>query len=192
MTANDTPERGGEGLGQGKPCVVVGFDFSEGAEVALEQAVRIANEGVVVRVLAVGARIGDEVRLEHHGHVATVSDSAAAAALDLHVARSLDAIMPGSGFRPKVSCHVATGAPAAQIVRFAKEYDADLIVIGTHGRRGVDRLLVGSVAEKVVRYAGCPVLVARRKNYAPRQSARSLSHPSFSSVNPAGGSPTAR
>jgi hypothetical protein len=45
-------------------------------------------------------------------------------------------------------------------------------VIGTHGRRGVDRLLVGSVAEKVVRYAGCPVLVARRKNYAPSRAAR--------------------
>lgn len=51
--------------------------------------------------------------------------------------------------------------PAAEIVDYAKEIRADLIVLGTHGRTGVTRLLMGSVAEHVVRSAGCPVLVVR-------------------------------
>ncbi|HEX6306642.1 MAG TPA: universal stress protein [Longimicrobiales bacterium] len=50
-------------------------------------------------------------------------------------------------------------APARAILAFAEEFRADLIVIGTHGRRGLDRLLLGSVADKVVRGAECSVLV---------------------------------
>jgi nucleotide-binding universal stress UspA family protein len=51
-----------------------------------------------------------------------------------------------------------TGDPATALVRFAKDEDIDLIVMGTHGRRGVMRMLMGSVAEVVVRRAPCPVL----------------------------------
>ena len=56
---------------------------------------------------------------------------------------------------------VAGGSPYRQIVEYADEYDIDLIVMGTHGRRGVDRYLLGSVAEKVVRTADCPVLTVK-------------------------------
>ncbi len=57
---------------------------------------------------------------------------------------------------------LAGGDPAAEIVRAAKEWGADIVVIGTHGRDGVQRFLLGSVAEKVVRHAPCPVLVVRK------------------------------
>jgi nucleotide-binding universal stress UspA family protein len=50
------------------------------------------------------------------------------------------------------------GEPSAEILRMAEEYDCDLIVMGTHGRTGFRRLLMGSVAEEVVRRAACPVL----------------------------------
>jgi nucleotide-binding universal stress UspA family protein len=53
------------------------------------------------------------------------------------------------------------GDPAEQIVRHAAESGADLIVMGTQGRTGVDRLLLGSVAEKVLRDATCSVLVVK-------------------------------
>jgi nucleotide-binding universal stress UspA family protein len=56
---------------------------------------------------------------------------------------------------------VAHGAPAAEILRLAAERSASLIVIGTHGRTGLIRLALGSVAERVVREAPCPVLVIR-------------------------------
>ena len=56
---------------------------------------------------------------------------------------------------------IASGLTAKQIVEFADENAMDLIVMGTHGRRGVAHLLLGSVAEHVVRTAACPVLTVR-------------------------------
>jgi nucleotide-binding universal stress UspA family protein len=53
------------------------------------------------------------------------------------------------------------GDPAREIVRHAREGGIDLIVMGTHGRRGLERLLMGSVAEKVIRAAPCSVLVVK-------------------------------
>jgi nucleotide-binding universal stress UspA family protein len=56
---------------------------------------------------------------------------------------------------------VRTGAPYQEIVALATDERADLIVIGTHGRGGVNRMLLGSVADRVVRLAPCPVLTVR-------------------------------
>jgi nucleotide-binding universal stress UspA family protein len=58
----------------------------------------------------------------------------------------------------------AAGHPAEAIVRTAEERHIDLIVMGTHGRTGLSHVLLGSVAEKVVRLAPCPVLTVRRNN----------------------------
>jgi nucleotide-binding universal stress UspA family protein len=57
-----------------------------------------------------------------------------------------------------VRTHIAEGNPAAEIVRHAAEHDVDLVVMGTHGRSGFDRLTLGSVAEKVLRKSPCPVV----------------------------------
>lgn len=57
---------------------------------------------------------------------------------------------------------LAEGTPFAEIVRVAREGRHDLIVMGTHGHTGLTHALLGSVAEKVVRKAGCPVMVVRR------------------------------
>jgi nucleotide-binding universal stress UspA family protein len=59
------------------------------------------------------------------------------------------------------------GDPAAEIVRYAQEMNMDLIVMGTHGRSGLERLLVGSVAEKVMRQATCSVLVVKLPRGVP-------------------------
>lgn len=53
------------------------------------------------------------------------------------------------------------GDPAAEIVKVARRWPADVIVMGTHGREGISRALQGSVAETVMRHAPCPVLVVR-------------------------------
>lgn len=58
---------------------------------------------------------------------------------------------------------VACGSPVPTIVKVAEAKGADLIVMGTHGRRGVGHLLLGSVAERVVRLAPCPVLTVREQ-----------------------------
>lgn len=56
---------------------------------------------------------------------------------------------------------ILRGIPYEEILKYAKEKSIDIIVIGTHGRKGLDRFLFGSTAEKVVRYAECPVLTVR-------------------------------
>lgn len=56
---------------------------------------------------------------------------------------------------------IETGEPGSVIVRVAEENKCDLIVMGTHGRKGFERLVMGSVAERVVREATCPVLTMR-------------------------------
>jgi len=58
---------------------------------------------------------------------------------------------------------VLSGSPRQVIVDWAKEQDADLIVVGSHGYSRLTYMLIGSVAEYVVRHAGCPVLVVRPK-----------------------------
>ncbi len=56
---------------------------------------------------------------------------------------------------------VREGVPHKEILAYAEENDVDLVVMGTHGRSGLDRYLLGSVTEKVVRTADCPVLTVR-------------------------------
>ena len=58
---------------------------------------------------------------------------------------------------------VLPGLPAAQIINFAQKKKVDLVTMGTHGRGGLDRLMLGSVADKVIRGAGCPVLIVRER-----------------------------
>jgi nucleotide-binding universal stress UspA family protein len=59
--------------------------------------------------------------------------------------------------------HVVVGKPGPQIAKFAAAIDADLIVIPSHGRTGLERVILGSVAEHVVRHAKCSVLVLKRQ-----------------------------
>jgi nucleotide-binding universal stress UspA family protein len=61
----------------------------------------------------------------------------------------------------RVECRVEEGDPTTAILQVAQEAACDLIVLGTHGRTGLRRLLLGSVAEQVVRKAPCPVLTVK-------------------------------
>lgn len=61
---------------------------------------------------------------------------------------------------------LVTGDPAHAVARLAEEEDVELIVMGTHGRTGVMRLLMGSVAEAIVRHAPCPVLTLKQPDKA--------------------------
>jgi nucleotide-binding universal stress UspA family protein len=67
-----------------------------------------------------------------------------------------------------VSYAVRDGEPADEIIAEAKDWQADLIIIGTHGRRGLSRFLLGSVAERVAVYAPCSVEIARDPKLMPK------------------------
>jgi len=64
----------------------------------------------------------------------------------------------------RLAGHLRVGSADVEIAQLASDIGADLIVVGTHGNRGLDRLLLGSVAESLVRHAPCPVLTWRPKS----------------------------
>ena len=77
----------------------------------------------------------------------------------------LQAVVPPEGV--PYEHRLVVGDPAGEIVRVAEEEQADLIVMGTHGRTGLRRLLMGSVAEAVLRRAPCPVFTLKEPHKAP-------------------------
>jgi universal stress protein A len=89
--------------------------------------------------------------------VRAVFDSQRRWAADALAARV--AALAGAGVTARAV--VTTGVAWRQIVKAATDEKADVIVIGTHGRTGLDRILLGSVAERVLRHATCPVLTVR-------------------------------
>jgi nucleotide-binding universal stress UspA family protein len=65
-----------------------------------------------------------------------------------------------------IACEVRSGAAWREVEAFARENAVDLVIVGSHGRRGLSRALLGSVAERIVRTAPCPVLVVRKPPHA--------------------------
>jgi len=82
---------------------------------------------------------------------------------DLLVEEAMERLNQLVAEQPSISaeCRYTEGDPAAEILRLARERQVDLVVMGTHGRTGLSRLLMGSVAEQVVRRAPCPVLTVK-------------------------------
>jgi nucleotide-binding universal stress UspA family protein len=74
---------------------------------------------------------------------------------------------------------VLEGLPAAEILGLAQKVRSDLIVMGTHGRTGLGRLLMGSVAEQVVRHARCPVLTVKAPSRKAASKPGSLPKPAI-------------
>ena len=79
--------------------------------------------------------------------------------------KQLDGLTIASADNLQVNRKVVQGRPFVEIVRYAKDNEIDMIVIGTHGRFPIAHMLLGSVAEKVVRKAPCPVLVVRDEQH---------------------------
>jgi nucleotide-binding universal stress UspA family protein len=139
--------------------ILVPFDFSEPAEHALDFAQTLAaSVGASVEALYVVPRL-PQVPLRHIPELdgpmesRPVGDLVADAKTRLH-----DALAPEDTRHRYLRKTVEVGEPHAQILAHAAAGDADLIVMGTHGRTGATRFLLGSVAERVVREATCPVV----------------------------------
>ncbi len=148
--------------------ILVGVDLSALADRALEQALVVAAQrgDAEVHVLSITA---PPVALDARYAIPAFSvlDEASAVAnsterLRLHVQMQLESFglkHPELSFPVSVVSHVTVDAPAHGIARMASDIAADLVVVGTHNRHGVERILLGSVAEGTVRHAHCPVLV---------------------------------
>ncbi len=88
----------------------------------------------------------------------------------IEVRRELDHFLAKAPAKPQeLSVRVEAGEPSDAILNVARDSGADLIVMGTHGRTGLSRLLIGSVAEAVLRRSTCPVLTVRVPSKAARE-----------------------
>lgn len=136
-------------------------DFSDSSRSALTRAIFLANRhNAELHLLHVVELHGDDpFNPEHH-----FPDFEEIYAELVKVAESemKDLLTEGEGKVLRIREHMERAiAPAPEIVRFVRDYDIDLIVMGSHGRRGIRRFFLGSVAEEVVRTAPCPVMTLR-------------------------------
>lgn len=144
--------------------IVVGCDASAQAELALEQAFLLATKPrVLVHVLGVVDREGHALMT---GSAPPPDLQAEVSATHAAVSGRVESALAKLG-RPglRVFVHTQIGDPAEEILTLAAEVKAGLIIVGTHGRRGMSRLLIGSVAEKIMRKAHCPVLAMKPTSY---------------------------
>lgn len=154
--------------------IVVGTDFSKTAELAMTRAFEAAANQPEAEIHAVCVMEGAVDKLHpDRGEMAQLGTlDEAAKRLQAHAKELMDQYIADNGRLAFKRCvvHAAQGSPAEQITQLAAELDADMIVVGTHGRKGISRLLLGSVAEGVLRLAHCPVLVVRPKDYSSSEA----------------------
>lgn len=133
-----------------------------------------SSEHVLDVACGLGAALGGAAEL-HLVHVVGVVPAAVAMAPALVTAPDMleggKALLErvtaraASRFQGRISGHLGAGDAWREIIQMASNLRADLVVVGTAGRTGIARMALGSVAEQVVRHAGCPVLVVRPKDY---------------------------
>ena len=140
--------------------ILVATDFSDSAEAALGVAAQYARA------------LHASIDLMHVAPTAGIDAT-----------RALKDVAPKLGRDIPVTFACGTGDPADEILRYAASHSIDVIVVGTHGRTGMSRLLLGSVAERVIRGAACPVLVVPGVPVSSREEPRT---PSGVAVNDTG------
>jgi len=145
--------------------ILVPTDFSEPADAALTYAIDLAAK-LGASVLLVHVFDDPFIGAVYTGeYVPIPAEMRAEILADLR--RKLADAVTKRG-HAELSPEVLIGPTARTIVEGARDRDVDLIVMGTHGRGGMSHLLLGSVAERVVRAATCPVLTVR--HHAPRNA----------------------
>jgi nucleotide-binding universal stress UspA family protein len=144
--------------------ILIPVDFSDTAEAAAEFGCKLASQLVA------------EVTLLHVYPPPIVPNPGAMyfpaaeefSALGDRARAELDALARRlARFGQPIECVASLGTPADTIRKVVEERHVDLVVMGTHGRRGIARAVLGSVAERVLRIAPCAVMTVRRENAQP-------------------------
>lgn len=139
--------------------ILIPIDFSDCSQFALRYAVNLAKDveaSLILVHVASSLLAPPEMQFVHIDlkKFRNEVQKHASSKLSALAQKEIPATIPASSI-------VRHGSPWEEITRLAKERKADLIVIGTHGYSRLKHMLLGSTAEKVVRSAGCPVLVVR-------------------------------
>ena len=142
--------------------ILVATDGSKYSDMAVDYAIGLAKElnGEISALYVMNLKHFEIYALEHHDDITGYVDE------DLKIKKEGEdalayARVKGEKAGVKITTEMARGYPPEQIIKFAKDQGVDMIVVGHLGRSGVERILLGSVSEAVVRNAHCPVLVVR-------------------------------
>lgn len=133
--------------------IIVPWDFSEMSQAALTKAIELAESLEQIQVVNVTA-------YPSVSEPSVVWGEYSESKIQGRLLESFRKYIPENEF-PGLTFFSYFGDPGNEVANHAKRQDAGLIVISSHGRSGLSRLLLGSVAERVVRHAPCPVLVLR-------------------------------
>ncbi|MEW5774871.1 MAG: universal stress protein [Thermodesulfobacteriota bacterium] len=140
--------------------ILCAVDFSENSPMVASYAQGLAKcAGAQLLVLYVAPSLNQYVGF----HVPPTSIENFVGEIVSGAEKTMETFIQENFSEVPVSGKVATGYAAEEILALADAEGADMIVMGTHGRTGIDRILFGSVAEKVVKSARCPVLTIRPK-----------------------------
>lgn len=148
------------------PCppfqrILVGLDFSEESRCALQEAASLASQsGASLSLVHVVEPVFGPPDVALVSMTGNLSEERMIKRAGEEL-RELETLIPPAC--RVVETAVRCGIAFFEITEAARALGADLIVIGTHGRTGLERALLGSTAEKIVRHAPCPVLVMREK-----------------------------
>lgn len=142
--------------------VVVAVDFTPASEHAIVAGIQLARRvlGTALHVLHV-LPIDPWIKREGLERESQAIDATYRRLRELVL--DVGARVTGHRWDQAVGFHVRLGDPVKAVHQLAVDVDADLIIVGTHGRRGLDKLLLGSIATRLVAEAHLPVLVARPK-----------------------------
>ena len=139
--------------------ILIATDGSDYTKAAVKKGLSLAKmlgaEAIAVYVVDIRSFAGTSMYEMAYAYVDTMRDNGD------EVLKELDKQAESMGI--KIKTLKREGVPADEIISLAEETDADLIVIGSLGLSALEKLLLGSVAEKVIRHAPCPVLVVRNK-----------------------------
>lgn len=162
--------------------VLIASDLSEASDEALKQGVELAAGGPVALCHVIPDLGTHALLAQDYG-----ADVNAQVALQPRLADALAAqfarLFPGTEATPEL--FIEQGSDYDQILHRAETWGAELIALGTHGRRGLKRWLLGSVADQVVRAAHSPVLVARPSPRGAVLAATDLSEPGLPAIQAA-------
>lgn len=143
--------------------ILVPHDFSSHSKKALDWALELAEKWQAeVELLHVIHILPPVVDVPNDMYADVERDQLAAAQKDLEAIH----LEKTNGSQVTINIHVQRGVPFQAICEHAEAQQVDLIVMGSHGRTGLSHVFIGSVAERVIRHAPCPVLITKHSDPA--------------------------
>lgn len=138
--------------------ILIPTDFSEYSSVAIDYACGLAEKfGSQLHLL--------HVLESHFSSTPVFGGGLAPSSLVRESKQAAERMLQELAQGREMVCSTADGPPFLEILRYANAQSIDLIVMGTHGRSGLDHVLIGSVAERIVRKSACPVMTIRHPKH---------------------------